>query len=147
MLAATLAACDSATIKANEAQVAAQQQQIEENQRLIAELKAQQPAYTPGVAPPPTSCDRTVADRATQNGGAKMAATQYTAAIGYYNDAVAACPNDAKAELNLARAYEAAGDRSSAIAHYRAALGAPNAAGTDVTAQASSALARMGANY
>jgi tetratricopeptide (TPR) repeat protein len=141
-----IAGCDSATIQANNQMVQTQQQQIEENQRQIAELKAQQPAYAPGGAPPASGCDRGVANEATKRGGERMASRDYSKAVGYYNDALAACSSDPQAELNVARAYEASGDRASAVAHFKASASGAGTGNPAVAEQARDALIRLGAS-
>ena len=64
-------------------------------------------------------------------------------ALDYYQDAAAACPNNAGAEFNLARAYEAEGERDQASAHYRRAADLGKGAQVGVARQARAALARI----
>jgi len=135
-----LAGCDSTTLKAQQQQVQEQQQQIEQQQQEIEALKAGGPSYTPGVAPPSGGCDRATAASATKRGGDKFAAGDYQHALGYYKDALTACPDDAHAQINLARTYEALGDRQAAVDHYRAAASS-GGAGSD---EARNALTRLG---
>jgi tetratricopeptide (TPR) repeat protein len=136
-----VAGCGDATLKAQQQQVQAQQQQIEQQQQEIESLKAGGPSsYTPGVAPPTGGCDRATADVATKRGGDKFATGDYQHALGYYKDALTACPGDARAEINLARTYEALGDRQAAIEHYRAAASS-GGAGSE---EARNALTRLG---
>jgi len=82
---------------------------------------------------------------ATRKGGALFAASDFSGALSYYQDALTACPNNARANLNLARTYEAIGDRAEAVAHYRLAA---NAGGTEIDPEAvrdaRSALNRLG---
>jgi len=82
---------------------------------------------------------------ATRKGGERFAASDFSAALGYYQDALTACPNNAQANVNLARVYEAVGDRAQAVAHYRTAA---NASGADADAEAARdarvALSRLG---
>ena len=136
-----LAGCDSAALKAQQQQVQENQQQIEQQQQEIEALKANgQSSYTPGVAPSSGGCDRATADAATKRGGDKFASGDYQHALSYYKDALTACPGDARAEINVARTYEALGDRQSAIEHYRAAASS-GGAGSD---EARNALTRLG---
>lgn len=83
--------------------------------------------------------------QATRNGGQRFAAGDYSSALGYYQDALTACPRSAQANLNLARAYEAVGDRAQALSHYQAAA---NASGSEADAksvnEARAALSRLG---
>jgi tetratricopeptide (TPR) repeat protein len=82
---------------------------------------------------------------ATRKGGERFAASDFSGALSYYQDALTACPNSAQANLNLARAYEAVGDRSEAVAHYQ---NAAKASGADADAEAvhdaRAALSRLG---
>jgi Tfp pilus assembly protein PilF len=82
---------------------------------------------------------------ATRKGGASFAAGDLSSALSYYQDALTACPQSAQANLNLARTYEAVGDRAQAVQHYRDAA---NANGTGADAQAAhdarAALSRLG---
>ncbi|HVA41251.1 MAG TPA: tetratricopeptide repeat protein, partial [Candidatus Binataceae bacterium] len=108
---------------------------------------AQQPSY-PTTAPPPGSCDKAVMQVATRHGGERLAASEFTKALGYYQDAVTACPTSAQAQLNVARAYEALGDRDQAMEYYkRAVQAAPSDhdANPAVAEQARQALARLAA--
>lgn len=108
---------------ANQQLIAAQQQQIEQNQRELEALMAQQQqnqSYS-RTAPPPGSCDPAVAKAATARGGQRMAAGDFAKALGYYQDALTACPNMPQGELNVAKACEALGDREHAIEYYKKA--------------------------
>jgi tetratricopeptide (TPR) repeat protein len=136
-----LAGCSDATLQAQQQQVQAQQQQIEQQQQEIESLRANgTSSYTPGVAPPTGGCDRTTADAATKHGGDKFASGDYQHALAYYKDALTACPGDAHAEINVARTYEALGDRQAAIEHYRAAA----SSGAPGSEEARNALTRLG---
>ncbi|MFZ0889146.1 MAG: hypothetical protein WA005_11885, partial [Candidatus Binataceae bacterium] len=64
-------------------------------------------------------------------------------ALGYYQDALTACPDSAQAELNLARTYEAMGQREDAIAHYRNAEKGGGESGDAAARQARDALSRL----
>jgi tetratricopeptide (TPR) repeat protein len=124
-------------------QVAAQQAQIDRQGHELEQLRSQQqPAAT--TLPPPGSCDDAVMHKALAHGDDQYAAGKYGVALGYYQDAVTACPGNAQAELSLARAYEKQGDRQQAARHYKLAR---DAAGSDSTAaeQARQGIARVGA--
>ncbi|HVA80303.1 MAG TPA: tetratricopeptide repeat protein [Candidatus Binataceae bacterium] len=149
-LAAGLSACGQAAIDANSQQVQQQQALIEQNQMEIQKLMAQQGSGggAAGVTPPPasTGCDKSVMATATRHGGEKMASGDFAHALGYYQDALTACPGNPRAELNVARAYEAAGNRSAALAHFRAAAASTDPANSPAEQEARNAMARMGAN-
>lgn len=155
-LALTLSACESATLKANEQQVQQQQTQIEQNQMEIQKMLAQQQSYGGGAAsgsssaPAPVAsaggCDKSVMAEATRHGGDKLASGDFTHAIGYYQDALTACPNNPRAELNLAHAYEAAGNRTAAIDHFRDAAHSTDPAESSAEEEARNALVRLGSN-
>lgn len=142
------AGCLSEAIKQNQQQLEQQKAELDQLKQQIAELKAaQQPAY-PTTAPPPGSCDKAVMQAATRRGGERFAASDFTKALGYYQDAVTACPTSAQAQLNEARAYEALGDRDRATDYYRRALKAAPSdhdAAPAVAEQAQQALARLAA--
>ena len=149
----TLGACESATLKANEQQVQQQQAQIEQNQMEIQKMLAQQQSYggaSSGSMPAPIAsaggCDKAVMATATRHGGDKLASGDFTHAIGYYQDALTACPNNARAELNLAHAYEAAGNRTAAIDHFRDAAHSTDPAESSAEEEARNALVRLGSN-
>jgi len=127
---------------ANEQLVAAQQRQIEQNQRDIEALQAQQQQNQsyPKTAAPPGTCDPAVAKVATTRGGQRMAAGDFSKALGYYQDALTACPNMPQGELNVAKACEALGDREHATEYYQKAAASGDSA---VAAQANSALTRL----
>jgi tetratricopeptide (TPR) repeat protein len=135
-------ACQSEAIKANQEMVERQQQQIEAMQREIASLKAQRTYPTP--PPPPGTCDKAVMAQATRQGGQKYAAGDFEKALGYYQDALAACPGDARAELNLARAYDALKDRDQAILHYQRAASTADPSEQSVRDEARAALDHLG---
>ena len=84
---------------------------------------------------------------ATHKGGERMAAGDTVKALGFYQDAVTACPASATAQLNLAITYETIGDRAEAVQHYRSAAGATGAdADAAAVAKAREALSRLGAS-
>jgi tetratricopeptide (TPR) repeat protein len=129
--------CEGAAIEANRQQVQAQQARIEQMQSEIAALKAQQSTSASYTAPPPGACDRAVMKVATKRGGDRFAAGDLSKALGYYHDALTACPGDATAELNLAHTYESMGNRDQALKYYRL-----SAAGTDPAEHAAAEQAR-----
>jgi tetratricopeptide (TPR) repeat protein len=141
-LALTLVACQSAALQANQAQVEQQQKQIEQMQQQIEEMKAQNGSRT--SPPPPGSCDHEVMAQATRQGGDKFAAGDFPGALGYYQDALAACPGNARAELNLGRAYEALNDKGQAIAHYQNAASSSDAGESAAETEAHNAIDRLG---
>jgi tetratricopeptide (TPR) repeat protein len=138
--------CLSDAIKQNQQQLDQQKAELDQLKQQVADLKAaQQPSY-PATAPPPGSCDKAVMQVATRHGGERFAASEFTKALGYYQDAVTACPTSAQAELNVARAYEALGDRDQATDYYRRAIqSAPSDhdAAPGVSEQAQQALTRL----
>ena len=143
--ACALAGCVSdAGIKANEKLLEQQQAQIDQLKQQLAVLQARRPDY--GTAAPAVgSCDSAVMREAVRKGGERFAAGDFVHAIGYYQDAVTACPQNAKTQLDLARSYEAIGDRVEAAEHYRLAANASGAdADADSVRQARQALARLG---
>jgi tetratricopeptide (TPR) repeat protein len=148
LLAATLAvsaaACGNAAIQANEQQVQQQQAQIEKMQEQIAALKSGQSFST--APPTPGACDKAVMAEASRHGGDKMASGDFARAAGYYNDALTACPGNAQAEVNLARAYEALHQSDKAIANYRLAVGSTDPADSAAVQEARQALQRLGAS-
>ncbi|HUA34768.1 MAG TPA: tetratricopeptide repeat protein [Candidatus Binataceae bacterium] len=144
-LTVALSGCGDATLKAQQQQVQQQQQQIEQQQQEIESLKQQAPSYTPGLPSAPGGCDRATEQAATQHGGSDYAAGSYEKALAYYKDALSACPADPKAEINVARAYEAMGNRDSAVEHYRAAASSSDASAPGAIEEARNALVRLGA--
>jgi len=136
--------CQNAAIEANRRQVEQNQAQIEETQRQIASLQANQsrPLPAPGAG---AGCDKSVEADATHRGGDALASGNMTKALGYYQDALTACPNSSKADLNLARVYETLDNRDAAIRYYRAAASSTASDGQN-TKQAQAALARLGAH-
>jgi tetratricopeptide (TPR) repeat protein len=140
-----LAGClNDALLKQNRQQLDNQQVQLDQLKQEVAAIKSQHPGYNyPSL--PPGSCDSNIMRAATRKGGERFAADDFGAALGYYQDALTACPKSAQANLNLARAYEAVGDRAQALTHYRIAA---NASGSDAdpeaVREARAALARLG---
>jgi len=138
VLAAAIAAgCMQGQIDQNRRQLAEQQAELEKLDTEVAALKAAQVQSTPV---PVGSCDTDVSRIATRRGGERFAASDFSHALAYYQDALAACPGSARAELNLARTCEAMAQRAEAIAHYQnAAKG-----GDEAAKSARDALSRLG---
>ena len=83
---------------------------------------------------------------ASKRGGDKFAAGEFAKALGYYQDALAACPNDERAEVNVARTYEALGNKVGAIKHYRKAADSNSPTVSDAQEEAKAALERLQAS-
>jgi tetratricopeptide (TPR) repeat protein len=142
-----LSRCASDELASTNRLVQQQQGEIEQMSQEIETLKAnQRPSYNPGVATNIGGCDKAVESAATQRGGEKFAAGEFGRALAYYQDAVAACPTDGKGELNVARAYEAMGDKINAIKQYRKAADETGPVVTDAQDQARAALVRLQAD-
>jgi len=122
-----------------------QQEQLEHQQQELEQLQANQNQnYTPGVASSPRGgCDKEVETTATHRGGDKFAAGDFNKALGYYQDALLACPNDERAQVNLARSYEALGNKVAAINLYRKVADTNSATVTDAQDEAKAALLRL----
>ncbi|MGH7812920.1 MAG: tetratricopeptide repeat protein [Candidatus Binataceae bacterium] len=147
VLAAAAVGCESATIASNQEMVKEHQAQIEQMQR---EIAAHQAGQSAGYAPAPAAseasaggCDRGIEAKANRNGGDRFATGDFSGALGYYRDALTACPGDPRAELNIARAYEALGDKVKAVKYYRAAAKPSNGTIGDPQEQAQAALRRL----
>jgi len=139
-----IAGCMGDQIKQNQEQLAQQQTELDQLKQQIVALQNQPRHGYAAALPPPGSCDETVMHEATQKGGQLFAANDFGHALGYYQDAVTACPKNARAQVNLARTYEAMGDRTQAIAHYKLAADASAADNDTATAsQVSDALSRL----
>lgn len=139
------AGCLSDAIKENQRQLDQQKTELDQLKQQVADLKAaQQPSY-PTVAPPLGSCDKAVMQAATRHGGERFAASEFDKALGYYQDAVTACPTSAQAQLNVARAYESLGDRDQAMNYYKRAVQSAPSEDAAVAQQAQQALARLAA--
>jgi tetratricopeptide (TPR) repeat protein len=148
MLALAGVGCDSDQIEANNKLIQQQQEQLEHQQQELEGLKASQnQTYTPGVASSARGgCDKDVESAASQHGGDKFAAGDFSKALDYYQDALLACPNDARAEVNVARTYEAQGNKVAAIKFYRKAADSTGATVSDAELEAQSALERLQAS-
>jgi len=150
----TLAAvgCGDEQEQATQKLVQQQQDQLERQQQEIEAIKANQNQnqnqnYTPGVAmSSPGGCDKGVESMASQRGGEKFSAGDFNAALGYYQDALAACPNDDRADVNVARAYEALGNKVAAIKYYRKAADTGGPTETDAEDEARDSLLRLQAD-
>ncbi len=125
-VAAVCGGCAGSQLREMQNQVDAQNAQIQRQAREIAEMRAQQNVGT--TMPPPGSCDDAVMHQALAHGDEQYAAGKYGVALGYYQDAAAACPANSQAETGVARAYEKLGDSEEAARHYQRARDA--AAGT-----------------
>lgn len=134
--------CSNAANDANRRQVEQNQALIEQTQQQIAMLKAQQ---NNPPAPSTGGCDKGVEATATHRGGDALASGDMTKALGYYQDALTACPSSSKADMNLARVYETLDNRDAAIRFYRAAADATDSDGHS-TKDAQAALSRLGAH-
>lgn len=146
VLAVGAAGCSQAGIEANKRQLDQQKAELEKLKQEIAALKAAPPPSYPTAMPPPGSCNTAVMQAATKRGGEHFATGNFSLALGYYKDAVTACPTSAQAELNVARAYEALGLRDKAIAHYKLASESTAPADSQAASQARQALVRLGAH-
>jgi Flp pilus assembly protein TadD len=149
-LAFIAAGCGGDQIEATNKLVQQQQEQIEKQQQEIEAIKSSQnQSYTPGAATSASAsggCDKQVEQVATQRGGDKFAAGDFAKALGYYQDAQTACPNDDRANVNVARAYEALGNNAQAIKYYRRAADTPGPTDTDAEEEAKAALLRLQAS-
>jgi hypothetical protein len=138
--------CANDAIQANQRQVQANQALIEQTQQQIAMLQANQGASAPAPAPgTPGSCDKTVEATATRRAGDAYAAGNMTKALGYYQDALTACPGSSRAAVNLARTDEAMNNRPAAIRFYQQAASSSDGDSHSI-ADANAALSRLGAN-
>jgi len=122
-----------------------QQEQLEHQQQELEQLQANQNQnYTPGVASSGRrGCDKDVEMTATHRGGDKFAAGDFNKALGYYQDALLACPNDEQAQVNVARSYEALGNKVAAINLYRKVADSNSATVSDAQDEAKAALLRL----
>jgi hypothetical protein len=138
--------CGQSAADANQRQLQDQQAQLDQLKQEVAALQNQHASYST-AASPPGACDPAVMAEATHKGGDRMASGDTAGALGFYQDAVTACPASAAAQLNLANTYETMGDRPEALRHYRIAAGA---GGPDADAgavdKARAALVRLGAS-
>jgi len=137
-----LIGCLQAKLDENTRQLEQQRQELDRLTREVAALQASASSTAPL---PPGSCDRDVSSVATRRGGERFAASDFSRALAYYQDALSACPGSAKAELNVARAYEALGQRADAIAHYQSVAKGGGEGGDTAAQEARDALSRLSA--
>ncbi|SRR5579883_680990 len=135
-----LIGCIDTLAKANQRQLERQQAELDQLKEQVARLQNQRPTYSYSLPP---ACDLKILQEATRKGGERFAAGEFDAALGYYQDALTACPGNAQANLNMARTYEALGDRARALEHYRRAADASDA-DADSLREARSAINRLG---
>jgi tetratricopeptide (TPR) repeat protein len=146
-LALIFGGCLREQIEANQRQLDQQKEDLARLQREVDEMRRNPPPLNYAATPvPPGGCDTDVAREATRRGGESFAAADFTRALGYYQDAVTACPKNPEGELNVARTYEALNDRSRAAAHYQRAIGVAGADQGEPARQARAALARLSAS-
>jgi tetratricopeptide (TPR) repeat protein len=140
-----LAGCFNDTlVKSNQQQLQWQQAELDQLKQQVARLQTDRPAYK-APSQPPGSCEPNIMREATRKGGERFAAGDFGGALSYYQDALTACPQNAQANLNLARAYEAVGDRAQAVAYYRmAANTGASGANAEAARDARAALSRLG---
>jgi tetratricopeptide (TPR) repeat protein len=148
IFAGTLGGCSNDALKANQQQLQQQQGELDQLKKDVAALQAQQsspPAYSSAASNTSVAggCDKAVMQVATRKGGERFAASDFNRALGYYQDALSACPASAQAQLNVARTFEAMGDRDQAIAHYKLASTATGPNDTDAAREARDAIARL----
>jgi tetratricopeptide (TPR) repeat protein len=137
--------CLGDQIDATNKLVQQQQEQLEHQQQELEALQANQNSgYTPGVATSPRGgCDKEVETVASKRGGDKFAAGDFNKALGYYQDALMACPTDERAEVNVARSYEALGNKVAAINLYRKVADSNSPTVNDAQEEARNALERL----
>jgi tetratricopeptide (TPR) repeat protein len=144
IVAILLAGCLGGEIEVNKEQLAQQQVQLDQLKQQIQALQTQQASYATAGTAAVDSCDEALMREATYKGGQRFATGDFTHALSYYQDAITACPQSARAHLNLARTYEAVGDRTGAIAQYKLAAAATGLDSDPATAeQTRAALARL----
>ena len=137
--------CGSDQIAETQAMVKQQQEQIEQQQQEIEALRNTQ-TYTPGVASASGGCDHGIENTATERGGEQFSSGNFHKALDYYNDALTACPTSDQAQVNVARTYEALGNKPAAIKHYRIAAESTNVTVSRASDEAKQALVRLQAS-
>ena len=116
LAAIVLAGCMQSQIDANNRQLAQQEAQLDQLKQQVEVLQNQGAQSSYNTSPPsPNACDSAVMREAARKGGERMTAGDPVKAVGYYQDAVTACPSSAEAQLNLAHADELIGDRAGAL--------------------------------
>lgn len=151
-LALIASGCMSDQMDATNKLVQQQQEQLEHQQQELEALQSNQNQnYTPGAATPAHGgCDKELEGIATKRGGERFAAGDFNKALGYYQDALMACPNDDQGEVNVARTYEALGNKVEAINYYRKAADTDSdtnsATVSDAQDEAKAALLRLQAS-
>jgi tetratricopeptide (TPR) repeat protein len=144
------AGCMGDQMDATNKLVQQQQEQLEHQQQELEALQANQnQGYTPGAVTSTSSrggCDKQVETVASQRGGEKFASGDFNRALAYYQDALLACPNDDRAEVNVARSYEALGNKVAAINLYRKAADTNSPTVSDAQEEAKAALLRLQAS-
>lgn len=142
LAAMSIAGCaNDAAIRENARQLEQQKQSLEQMKTDLAAIKAAQHSYQ-SPAPVAGGCDVAVMSEAVKRGAERFAAGDLRASLGYYSDALAACPSSAQAEVDVGRVYERMGDKEQARAHYEQAI-SKAAAAIAAETQARNALARM----
>jgi tetratricopeptide (TPR) repeat protein len=138
--------CSNAANDANRHQLEQNQALIEQQQRDLAKLRVEQQQNLPSAPTPGKTgtCDKGVEATATKRGGDAYASGDMSRALGYYQDALTACPSSSKADMNLARVYETLDNRDAALRYYHAAASAKDSDGASAIA-ANAALSRLGA--
>jgi tetratricopeptide (TPR) repeat protein len=143
LFAIAMPGCMQNAINDNKQELERQRAQLQQLQQQVSALQSQRASYST-TPPPPGGCDVGVMREATRKGGERLAAGDLSHALGYYQDAAAACPKNARAQANLAHAFEGVGDRPQALAHYRLAADANGSDGdADAVRQARGAVARL----
>jgi hypothetical protein len=91
-------------------------------------------------------CDKTGMGLAARHGAEQYAAGEYTGALAYYQEALAACPASAHALVDVVRAYEALGESGMAADYYKRAIQFASTDDAAIAEQARQALARLSAH-
>ncbi|HLW69278.1 MAG TPA: tetratricopeptide repeat protein [Candidatus Binataceae bacterium] len=143
LAAVMLAGCLGDQIKANQTLLEQQQVQLDQLKQQVVSLQTQR-ATDSSTYPAAGACDEAVMREAARKGGERFAAGDFAHALPYYQDAVTSCPKNSSAQLNLARTFEANGDRPEALVHYRLAAEATGSdADSTAVRQAREALGRL----
>src|SRR5436305_5176891 len=105
------AGCANQANDATRRQLESNQALIEKQQRELATIQSQQGTSRSPVPGKTGTCDKKVEAAATRRGGDAYTTGDMTRALGYYQDALTACPSSSKADMNLARVYETLDNR------------------------------------